>query len=1455
MKSYRRPGYGNFRTVLPFLLFGIVMFTASQALAAPQYNLNCDDCHTMPPLDSLTGEREPGTGAFRGNHQTHAVATANSCAKCHGPQVTITGHRDGIIQVQQDLNGHAGASYSRGFFNQTSVPPAVLGTCSNVNCHFESTTPEWGITALELPDATTCGVCHLAAPNSFAHSKHLALYGSELSVCAKCHNDHTQEAKPFQHATSAGRNIAVTVGSYAGSNFAYLPSQSGSRVLGSCSTLYCHSSGQNVSGGPLGAGDYTTPNWGASASGACGSCHGTSTLASGSHSRHLASNGDCSNCHVNASPVSYTAATHVDGSIDVGLGSYDMAGTPGNGYGQCSTASCHASPYSTASTTSPAWGTSAGCAACHNGIGAFAADGAPATGSHASHLALTGSACNQCHDGALKNTSGGLSHANGTVEVANDYSGSPVAKHAPGAYTGTCFSASCHADPYGPAALESPVWGATSGCASCHKGAGAFTGNGAPATGSHDKHLAQPGSVCSQCHSGAVSGVSGGAAHANGTVEVTNSYTASPVTKHPIGTYQGTCSASCHNDGNGVQAQTPLWGGTMPANCSGCHGGAAGLSTAAIATGKHRSHMNNYTTMGRGNNLLCAECHAKTVSLASNTLVTGTGHLNSFKDYSGVKAGGSSSYATATGTCSSAYCHSSGQATPVFVNMTGSKVWGGTANLSCNGCHGRSAGATWVSAAGAPNYANKYDASLKTANSHEKHTASMTDSRGCANCHNSTVDLGVAAKMRDYSSNHVNRVRDVEFRLGGSYAEADKTCATYCHSNVQAPGGSGTATVYANIAWGSNGTTTCAGCHSNMAVLQEIAADLNLGSHKRHTVDRSYDCSLCHGTGNSPTTTGPAHADGSINLAFTDKAAGTTYSQPLVNAPGEGYGTCSTSACHGRATRNWGVSTTLPTCEKCHGSANTAQTAATFKDTAGSPASPYVGTHVSHLAGTHNYSNPITCDQCHSVPATPDAAGHMDGLPATLAWGSLATHPSITGGVEGAAMAPDYVSAGRVCNNTYCHAGLRKASDGTAQGTGSTPSWNDPAYLGGTGCGKCHMNPPAYPHSSSTNCSACHNHLAQSNVAFIDKSKHLNGSIEVTVDDCLGCHSSVNVCAPEDPTCINKELIGAHSFHTDAELFLAGKKLSAGDYIDTSWIYAIEYKDGFPKYGCGFCHPMDSGSHKNNAVELDLDPSHSLAGTVKTRNKAGGPWVVSYSLGTSVVCSNVYCHSNGFVSETTSQYQYQTTPDWYATDPWGGVDKCAQCHGNSPNTGGKEGSAAHARHVVGNHYTDIFDGYSSRIAVAGAPGSGAAHGDPATSTTFNCNLCHNATVTVSYNDRGSVCSSCHVTSGSAPLKGTMQVLATSQAHINGEVDVVFTSPFTLKSKAQLRTGIDTVQSVYTSWTRVNGYKTATSYDQARTTPSYVGGTCSTVACHNGTQMEWRTKGPLACAACHVGLPQ
>ncbi len=1353
--------------------------------------LTCDDCHgtngaDIRPIDSAY--RNLSTGGFVGNHATHNVApvTPTNCAICHGSNVTsyTTSHRSGSVNIASKLNSYSAAGKGRAKYNKgtsfVQSPTPVMSNCSNVSCHFETATTNWGGAPLGAASLTTCSTCHSSVSlASGSHALHIADYGNDLTACTQCHNNHAGDIAPYQHAVNAGTTLYLASGlGYTGAKNNYFPSQSASRVLGSCST-----------------------------------------------------------------------------------------------------ASCHANPYSpTGSIPTPVWGAGGGCSSCHTGAGVFTADGSPATGSHASHMALVGSACNLCHSSATKNISGGSSHLNGKVEVLNGYMTSPVTKHAVGSSYSACLSASCHSDPYSASPLTSPTWGSGTGCVSCHTGAGVFATDGSPATGSHSKHMALNGALCNQCHSGAVKDISGGNTHTNTTVEVIG-YSASPVAKHAIGSYTGTCSTvSCHSDGTGVQVASPKWGVSMPANCSGCHGGdsSSAPASAVINTNKHRAHMNNYTTFGRGNNFKCAECHAKTVSMASNTVITNsTNHINSLKDYSGAKAGGPGKYVAATGVCSNVYCHSSGQATPVFRNMTGSKAWRSTAKLGCNGCHGNEKGATWSTSFGSPNYANKYDATLATANSHEKHTvlAGMADSRGCVNCHNTTVDGGVANKMRDYSSAHLNKVRNIDFDItyagySASYKSATKTCSNYCHSNVQTPGGFGPATKYSKPAWGANGTMTCASCHSDMSTLTEpsglASPDLSLGSHKRHAVDAGFSCSVCHGTGYSPTTTVvPTHANGKTEISFTGKGIKTVYSKAVNDIPGDAYGSCSTSKCHGRANRNWGLNTTTTQCEKCHGSAATAQAVdglgnnvGIFLDTAGTDGSAYSGTHVSHLAGKHNYSAPITCNQCHVVPATVTSFGHMSSLPAKLTWGPLANHSSVVRALgvspgTATAMVPSYNNVSRQCSNTYCHAGIKNYNDVsyTQQGADPNPTWGSLTYLGGSGCNKCHGYPPAGQHTTSTSCNACHNHVDQSGIAFTDKSKHINGIVETTADSCLTCHSTA--CLPGDTSCTSKELIGAHSAHTDASLFLAGKTLSSGAYDDSSWIYDIKYKKGSPKFACGFCHPMNSGTHKNGTVQLDLDPTHSYAGTVKTKNKAGATWITSYSMGTNVVCNNVYCHSNGYISEVTNSYTYSATPNWYAVNPWAAVDRCAQCHGNSPNNV-ISGSSAHGKHSVANHSKKVFSGYSGNLAESGAAGSGAVHGDPKTSTTFNCNTCHYATVQMAYNDKNNICVSCH-TGGAA--KGTMALYSSNQTHINGAVDVVFASSFVLKSKAQLRNNISSVQSVYTSWTRVKGYKTYSSYDLNRKTPLFNLGTCSTASCHNNTQMEWRTQGPLSCASCHNGLSQ
>jgi len=420
------------------------------------------------------------------------------------------------------------------------------------------------------------------------------------------------------------------------------------------------------------------------------------------------------------------------------------------------------------------------------------------------------------------------------------------------------------------------------------------------------------------------------------------------------------------------------------------------------------------------------------------------------------------------------------------------------------------------------------------------------------------------------------------------------------------------------------------------------------------------------------------------------------------------------------------------------------------------------------------------------------------------------------------------------------------------------------------------------------------------------KSLHVDGRVQFTKDECLGCHSTSGQFA----------LIGQHYLHTDNDYFLSrsvatgtatggstttvvdttqawtvdqykdayvrvkdvqlkiagntantltvttafanpvvatdgydirtAKLLSNDDYDDPGWIYQITYQNGFPKYACGFCHPSVSSNHRDGIVNLDMDPLDSLPGTVKTKNAATGPWFSQTVSGSDVTCSAVYCHSNGYMSPSTNTYQYKTTPNWYSVDPWNGIDRCAQCHGNSPNTGGNSGSAAHAKHSVGIHYNDTFSGTSGKMTTA--------HGD-GNSTTINCNICHSSTVTVSYNDDNPICGACH---SGATAKGSMIVEPTNSVHVNGAVDVTFSTPLNLKTKAQLRDNIATVPTLDDSWTRSNGYKKLTptvSHDVTKTTPVYSAGTCSSTACHNSTPMQWNQAGPLQCMVCHIGLPK
>lgn len=307
MELYRRKriilGLGVFLTCVLSLSIGAGIANAA---------LTCGSCHGMPPTDSSV--RNPANGAFQGNHQTHTPvsAQASDCSRCHDVTGFTNSHRDGQININTNINaspatGEYRISGGTVFFkNQTSVP--TLGTCANVNCHFERSTPVWGGPTLGARSDAVCSTCHDSVPTTNAHSTHTSLLatksgGPAADTCITCHTTNYTDAS---HALQVGRPITVVLatGKYSTAmKTSYLPSQQSGRVAGDCSNLYCHSDGN---------GNYAKPNWGISSSGACGTCHAAppTTL---THTTFGAAANTCSVCHIftDASGV-----THVNNTVD-----------------------------------------------------------------------------------------------------------------------------------------------------------------------------------------------------------------------------------------------------------------------------------------------------------------------------------------------------------------------------------------------------------------------------------------------------------------------------------------------------------------------------------------------------------------------------------------------------------------------------------------------------------------------------------------------------------------------------------------------------------------------------------------------------------------------------------------------------------------------------------------------------------------------------------------------------------------------------------------------------------------------------------------------------------------------------------------------------------------------------------------------------------------------------------
>ncbi len=967
--------YENLLIFSLLLITGVVLFCSTCQAA-----IQCYQCHGNGAFsDYRPGDaayRNISTGAFQGNHQTHMTAPAVPavCVKCHNNQNYISSHRDGKIQFASNINNSPateGGQYKLSgnaitFKNQTSLP--IMGTCSNINCHFEAVTPQWGSAAFTSP--TGCNKCHGTPPNGTngaagSHGKHDQYY-SGIANCQQCHSNNTS----FQHATSAGKrplNISFAAapnngsGSYYGALNDYLPSQT--NVFGTCTNLYCHSPGTKST--PPFTAPLQIPTWGGGSL-SCSACHGTPPTATGSHTQHvLTTKGvpvPCYKCHaatVNSSMTISTPANHVNGYVTIAFGSsttavsgkYSSHATPyqkkpGSGPGNCEQVYCHSNGQNNGGTwpptySQPVWGTPATgkCGTCH--ATGYHGDTGPkiSSGSHTKHL------------------NNGLGFTSPTQEICG------ICHYGNGQASASCATA-CHnmSDPAASNLARNHVNGKIN-VSFVSKFGGTYNGSGKPGNN-------YSGSTCNNVY--------------------------------------------CHSDGLGTPNYTfPQWGSPSSGACGSCHGVSAGNPPSSSSP--HTKHL------GSSNPYLfaCANCHYGYVQATANssiapTYTNTTSHVNKLRDVRFGPTNPFGTYSTATQSCRNMYCHSIGNTSIVAGSLPGAyngkiyarQTWSGS--VSCNSCHGRS------TSNGKPDYT---DGGIgTTANTHGKHVDGSSIS--CGTCHNRTTKDSSTIRANIFPSSHVNGSRDVFFDLSsnaaqnGSYDSSQKTCNNIvCHSNARGS--------YQQPKWGeSDNCNYChpianlGGAHTKHVDLSQTVAYYTYTANRSTTAAYSFGCSSCH-----PLTAGSSHATGTIILdlrpsvanigtlraknANTISAAGpagTTNGGTTADSTSGSVVKCLNIYCHSNGytsnlvfstTPNWyGGTFSGDKCANCHGnSPNSTVTGSPshFNSNfagSGNPGGHVVGIHYDNIfngtvgtatpgtSATSSHGNPTTsttlnCNTCH----------------------------------------------------------------------------------------------------------------------------------------------------------------------------------------------------------------------------------------------------------------------------------------------------------------------------------------------------------------------------------------------------------------------------------------------------------------------------------------------------------
>jgi len=392
-----------------------------------------------------------------------------------------------------------------------------------------------------------------------------------------------------------------------------------------------------------------------------------------------------------------------------------------------------------------------------------------------------------------------------------------------------------------------------------------------------------------------------------------------------------------------------------------------------------------------------------------------------------------------------AYFKNTGAKTGICADCHGSQFTGGKVSPACKNCHAS---------------VNIHAANYATASGTYLHGAYFKNSGNlmsvCGDCHGADYAGGISSPScnKCHSTLPVHKTNLMDQTSNNFHGNYFKTAGIKM-SECQQCHGNGFA--------GGQSSPACQNCHSTIAVHKDGISDPSSANFHGNAIKTSnwnmQPCKTCHGS---------SYAGG-------------------VSSP-----SCKT--CH---TQPAGPEA----CNTCHGSKTDPTNIAPPRDTKHNTTtvSAGVGAHQTHLYNAQ-FSASLSCSECHKVPQTPYTQGHMNGT-TDIAFGSLSS--------TNVAALPSYNFGTNKCSNTYCHGGFvfKKSNAGAAHdyiytedqitGNNFMPQWNK---VDGSqaACGTCHGLPPkGHIQLDIKFCVNCHGSVINEAGQIIDKSKHINGKIDM----------------------------------------------------------------------------------------------------------------------------------------------------------------------------------------------------------------------------------------------------------------------------------------------------------------------------------------------------------------------